>query len=104
MMGPPPQRRQRDHEITPPRRASKRADGRSSAERGIRKDREEDFRTPMRHPDSADSSESSRGLNDAPLRVRRLRLRPDFLQDEETRDAEMTDSLANMLTNCAKLE
>jgi hypothetical protein len=105
-MGPPP-RRFLEHETTPPRR-SKRIDLRSSAERGIRKEREDDFKTPLRPPNTAGSGYSTAsgpGVSDAPLRIRRVRTRPEFNQpDENMTDAEMTDSLAEMLNNCTKLE
>jgi hypothetical protein len=109
MMGPPPtqQRRYRsyDETTTPPRR-SKRIDERSSAERGIRKEREEDFKTPLKAPNSLESSSSTsgRGISDAPMRARRVRARPELHQDDELTDAEMTDNLAEMLNNCTKLE
>lgn len=97
-MAPPARRR--EAEITPPRQ-TKRRDGRNSAERGIRKEREEDFRTPVR-PHSNGSASEGYG---APSRVRRLRPRPEFYDDEEMmRDAEMADSLANMFINCTRFD
>jgi len=93
----------RDLETTPPRR-TKRADARSSAERGVRKEKEEDFRTPSRVPRSSESYASSRGGYDAPMRIRRLRDRPDFYQDDDMDDEGIADNLSTMLRNCTKLE
>ena len=89
-------------ETTPPRR-TKRADARSSAERGFKNEKDEGYTTPLRAPRTSDSYASSRGY-DAPLRIRRLRDRPDFYQEEGMDDEEMTDNLSMMLRNCTKLE
>lgn len=97
MMGPP--RRTRDPNVTPPRH-TKKVDARDSSERGTRKEHKENYKTPLRPPGSSNSAWSSRGGADAPMRVRRIRARPEFsAEDEVNEDSDIADSLSKMLSS-----
>lgn len=82
---------------TPPRRPGKRLDLRNSAERGIHKIREEDYRTPARVKGQSVISEG----NNAPVHDRRLR-KPLFLEEEDDRSfspALELDPVADLLSS-----
>lgn len=91
--------RERAEVTTPPRRY-KRMDERTSAERGVRRAKEDDFVTPMKVQSASYSSSSSMG-DHAPMRDRKIKSRPEFVEDDSDNDLE--SRLSDMMRSCAKI-
>ena len=92
-------------DVTPPR--SKRPDNRGSAERGMRRAKDDDFITPLKQHKTSSSSigDESHSVGDyAPVRARRLQSRPpDFYQDYNEDDDDLETKLSDLMRACTKL-